>query len=74
MANIVTRTGKGSQLTWAENDANFTNLNNDKIEVSLRGAANGIAELGPDQKLKASQMPSTGITVEMLNPFLLMGA
>jgi hypothetical protein len=34
MATIVTRAGKGSALTWAEADANFTNLNNDKIQVS----------------------------------------
>lgn len=27
MATIVTRAGKGSALTWAEADANFTNLN-----------------------------------------------
>lgn len=33
MATIVTRTGKGSALTFAEGDANFTNLNNDKIEL-----------------------------------------
>ena len=32
MATIVTRTGKGSPLTNAEVDANFDNLNNDKIE------------------------------------------
>lgn len=32
MATIVTRAGKGSALTFAEGDANFTNLNNDKIE------------------------------------------
>lgn len=32
MATIVTRTGKGSALTFAEGDANFTNLNNDKLE------------------------------------------
>lgn len=34
MATIVTRTGKGSALTWAEGDANITNLNNDKLEKS----------------------------------------
>lgn len=33
MATIVTRAGKGSSLTWVEGDANFTNLNNDKIEA-----------------------------------------
>jgi hypothetical protein len=32
MATIVTRAGKGSALTWTEGDANFTNLNDDKIE------------------------------------------
>lgn len=32
MATIVTRTGKGSALTFAEGDANFTNLNADKLE------------------------------------------
>ena len=32
MATITTRAGKGSPLTNTEVDANFTNLNNDKIE------------------------------------------
>jgi hypothetical protein len=32
MATIVTRAGKGSPLTHTEVDANFTNLNTDKIE------------------------------------------
>lgn len=32
MTTIVTRAGKGSELTFAEMDANFTNLNNDKME------------------------------------------
>lgn len=34
MSTIVTRAGKGSALTWAEADANFTNLNTDKLEIS----------------------------------------
>jgi len=34
MADITTRTGKGSALTHAELDANFTNLNTDKLEAS----------------------------------------
>lgn len=34
MATIVTRAGKGSPLTHAEVDANFTNLNSDKAEAS----------------------------------------
>jgi len=32
MSTIVTRTGKGSALTFTEGDANFTNLNADKLE------------------------------------------
>ena len=32
MATITTRSGKGSPLTNAEVDSNFTNLNDDKIE------------------------------------------
>ena len=34
MATIVTRAGKGSPLTHAEVDANFSNLNSDKVESS----------------------------------------
>jgi hypothetical protein len=34
MATIVTRSGKGSALTHNEVDANFNNLNNDKLETS----------------------------------------
>ena len=34
MTTITTRAGKGSELTVAELDANFTNLNNDKAETS----------------------------------------
>ena len=34
MATIVTRSGKGSALTFVEADANFQNLENDKIEYT----------------------------------------
>lgn len=34
MATIVTRSGKGSPLTHNEVDANFTNLNTNKAEIS----------------------------------------
>jgi len=33
MSNITTRAGKGSPLTNNELDANFTNLNSDKVEI-----------------------------------------
>lgn len=38
MATIVTRAGKGSPLTNNEVDANFINLNNDKLESSTAAA------------------------------------
>lgn len=38
MATIVTRAGKGSPLTHEEVDANFTNLNSDKVETSTISA------------------------------------
>lgn len=34
MTSITTRAGKGAPLSWNEADANFTNLNNDKIEAA----------------------------------------
>ncbi len=34
MSTIVTRSGKGSPLTNAEVDANFSNLNSGKLEAS----------------------------------------
>jgi len=33
MSTIVTRAGKGASLSWAEGDANFTNLNTDKYQA-----------------------------------------
>lgn len=42
MATIVTRSGKGSALTHTEADANFTNLNNDKIESAASSTDNAI--------------------------------
>ena len=38
MATIVTRAGKGSPLTHTEVDANFNNLNSDKVETSAIGS------------------------------------
>lgn len=37
MSTIVTRAGKGAKLTWVEADANFNNLNTDKLESSAIG-------------------------------------
>lgn len=38
MSTIVTRTGKGSALSYAEVDANFTNLNSDKLQSTSSAA------------------------------------
>lgn len=37
MSTIVTRAGKGSQLSWTEVDSNFTNLNTDKLQSANSG-------------------------------------
>lgn len=41
MSTIVTRAGKGSPLTNTELDANFTNLNNDKIAFVVNSTTSG---------------------------------
>lgn len=46
MSTIVTRAGKGSPLTFAEVDANFTNLNTTKIETSNLSASTGSSLVG----------------------------
>lgn len=56
MATIVTRTGKGSALTFAEGDANFTNLNDDKIEALSDDAA---PALGGDLDVGANSIVTT---------------
>jgi len=38
MTTIVTRLAKGSPLSWTEADANFINLNTDKLEASTIGS------------------------------------
>jgi hypothetical protein len=41
MSTIVTRAGKGSPLTHVEVDANFTNLNTDKVEKTAANITGG---------------------------------
>jgi len=57
MATIVTRTGKGSALTFAEGDANFTNLNNDKLENISEDTT---PQLGGDLDLNSNDITGTG--------------
>lgn len=65
MSTIVTRIGKGSALTWQEGDANFTNLNNDKIE-SVSDDLN--PSLGGDLDVAGSKIVSTGNGDIVLDP------
>lgn len=46
MSTIVTRLGKGTALTWQEADANFTNLNLDKVEESELASSTGSSMVG----------------------------
>jgi hypothetical protein len=55
MSTIVTRAGKGSALTFAEVDSNFTNLNTDKYQA---GAAASLASL----TLSSALTPTNGGT------------
>lgn len=50
MTTIVTRSGKGSPLTNTEIDTNFTNLDNDKLELVVNGvtSANPITPASTD--------------------------
>lgn len=56
MSTIVTRAGKGSPLTHAEVDANFTNLNTDKLDTA--GIAAGTAA---SPTIKFTGDPNTGL-------------
>lgn len=58
MTAITTRAGKGSPLTNAEVDANFTGLNTDKEAIANKGVANGYAGLDATGKVPAAQLPS----------------
>jgi hypothetical protein len=57
MATIVTRSGKGSALTHAEGDANFTNLNTDKIESVVEDET---PQLGGNLSLNSNNIEGTG--------------
>ena len=57
MTTIVTRAGKGAPLTWAEADANFTNLNNNKIES---GSALGTPASGT--LTNCTGLPAAGVS------------
>lgn len=56
MTTIVTRAGKGAALTWTEGDANFTNLNTDKLENVVEDTS---PQLGGNLDVNAYSIVST---------------
>jgi hypothetical protein len=54
MSTIVTRAGKSSPLTHTEMDANLTNLNTDKLEVSVHNTY--VADLASTANGKGSEL------------------
>lgn len=58
MASITTRSGKGSPLTNAEVDANFTNLNDKKVE---KDADTGAAFIPVGTEAQRPGTPSAGM-------------
>lgn len=62
MATIVTRAGKGSTLTHAEMDANFNNLNNDKVEKTS-SSDNSIAKFNGT----SGELQDTGVNIDDQN-------
>lgn len=60
MSTITTRAGKGSPLTNNELDANFTNLNADKVEIG--GDLSGTAAAPTVSKIQGRAVASTAPT------------
>jgi hypothetical protein len=65
MTTIVTRSGKGSPLTHNEVDANFTNLNNDKVETTNGALTNPTVTNYVETAFTANT--STAITLSLAN-------
>lgn len=60
MSTITTRSGKGSPLTNAEVDANFTNLNSDKYESGDSIVADDLTSTGDHTASIAATVTATG--------------
>jgi len=58
MADITTRAGKGSPLTNAEVDANFTNLNDGKVEQT---SGTGSAKIPTGTEAQRDGTPEAGL-------------
>ena len=80
MSTIVTRSGKGSPLSHVEVDANFTNLNTDKVEktsADITGGTISGTRINP-RAVAAGATSGTltpnGNTTDVFNAFGLTGA
>jgi len=62
MSTIVTRVGKGSPLTHVEVDANFTNLNTDKVEKTAAAITGGTIDNTTIGATTPSSVNATTIT------------
>jgi hypothetical protein len=65
MATVTTRAGKGSPLTHAEVDANFTNLNNDKAETSHTHTLSDITDAGTAAAADTTDFDTAGSAVAL---------
>jgi hypothetical protein len=80
MSTIVTRSGKGSPLSHVEVDANFTNLNTDKVEKTSADITGGtISGTRINHRAVAAGATSgtltpNGNTTDVFNAFGLTGA
>jgi hypothetical protein len=67
MSTIVTRTAKGSALTWTEADANFNNLNTDKLERTAGVITGGFGyTTGAGGAVAQLTSRTTGVTLSKL--------
>lgn len=65
MATVTTRAGKGSPLTHAEVDANFTNLNNDKAETGHTHTLSDITDAGTAASANTTDFDTAGSAVAL---------
>ena len=65
MTTIVTRSGKGSPLSWVDGDANFNNLNNDKLETT-----NNLSDVTNTTTARSNLGLAIGTNVQAYNNYL----
>jgi len=67
MTTIITRSGKGLPLTNAEMDANFTNLNNDKVEIVVQSLTSS-ASITPNANTTQLSITALAVDATINNP------